>query len=72
MESVDEKRLRLLIKKLNPVTKITLNDMKRYPEAEIVIRTAKKSLDHILRYFDKENSIEINDYRVKEGYIERS
>ena len=59
MKSVDEKRLDGLIRKLKPITKITVDEMKKYPEAEIVVRTAKHSLDHILRYFDKQNSIDV-------------
>lgn len=64
MESVDEKRVRRLKKKLDRIKKITVDDMKKYPEAKIVVRTAKNSLDHIIRYFDKEKSIDV-EYKIK-------
>jgi len=57
METIDEKRLRILKKKLALITGITVKDMKKHPEAEIVVRTAKRSLDYIIRYVDKEKSI---------------
>lgn len=64
-ESIDEKRLRYLIARIKPITKITVEDMKKYPEAERAIRTAKNSLDNIIRYFDKEKSIDV-EFKVKD------
>ena len=66
IKSVDEKRLDDLVRKLKPITKITVDDIDRYPEFVIpLLKCAKRSCEHIIDVHNKQNPIDIGKTNPK-------